>query len=58
MKKVTWEAARANTAKKMCKTCGCETHYAATKNGQMLGNVFQRIVLCAKCNNPFIEEWT
>jgi superfamily II helicase len=67
MKKATWEAAYINTASKkvglfsylkMCKHCEHETKYTATDKRQMLGNAYQRVVICNECNNPFIEQWT
>ena len=62
---VTWDDAYSNTSskknifsyKKICKHCGDETEYTATREMQQLGNAIQRIVQCNECNNHFVEQW-
>ena len=41
---------------KTCKNCGSKHYKNATQDGQLIGNCYQRIVVC-ECNHTFIEEW-
>lgn len=60
-----WEDAYKNTAKIsfgvgkkiVCKKCNCVTDIKATQERQLLGNCYQNIVKCKKCNNYFVDEY-
>lgn len=68
--KIDWDSAYNNTKKivsynkylgvkdytKGCKTCGSTKYKEVTDYRQLIGNCYQRIVVC-ECNNPFIDEW-
>lgn len=44
-----------NTYTKACKSCGSTEYEKVTEHRQLLGNCYQRIVVC-KCSNTFIED--
>lgn len=67
--KIDWDSAYNNTTTivsynkytgkeyvKGCKTCSSTKYKEVTDYRQLIGNCYQRIVVC-ECNSPFIEEW-
>jgi hypothetical protein len=68
--KIDWDSAYNNTKTivsynkylgvkdytKGCKTCSSTKYKEATDYRQLIGNCYQRIVVC-ECNSTFIEEW-
>ncbi len=61
---VVWDNAYRNTTKIpfgvgkkiVCKKCNEITEKESTMQRQIIGNCFQMIVKCKKCNNHFIDE--
>jgi len=45
-----------NSYKKSCKNCGSTFYKKGTQDRQLIGNCYQRIVIC-ECNNTFVEEF-
>ena len=66
---IDWDSAFSNTATlssynkylgvetytKACKSCGSKDYKEATREMQLIGNCYQRIVVC-ECNNTFVED--
>ncbi len=41
---------------KGCSNCNSSDYERSTNEHQLIGNCYQRIVVC-KCGSPFVEEW-
>jgi hypothetical protein len=50
-----WDEAYNNTKAGGCKTCNTKEYEGTTREMQLLGNVYQRIVTC-KCGDNFVED--
>ena len=53
--KTDWDEAYNNTKAGGCKNCGSKEYERTTREMQLLGNCYQRIVIC-KCGDNFVED--
>lgn len=52
---IMWDKAYKNTKSGGCKTCETKEYERTTREMQVIGNCYQRVVTC-KCGKNFVED--